>query len=179
MSTPNWNPFVTVDAREKVLPPRAIETVEGLGDRMRVAAFAELQAIHAFQWAVETFTDAPNALKAAWTVLAGEERNHYAWLIKRMGELSIDLRERKVSDRLWHSFLRCKTAKDFSLYIATAEHRGMVAGDRVAEQIKEQDPESSRIFAKIAFEEIGHIDHVIKFYPELREQFEKKVSPTG
>ncbi len=172
---PNWSPFLIAEPGEKIPAPRAIATVEGVGDRMRVAAFAELMAIEAFGWAAITYTDASEDLKTAWRELAREEKNHHDWLIKRMSELSLDLRERKVSDRLWFSFLGCKTAKDFSLYMATAEYRGKIAGERVAEQLKDSDPESSRVFAKIAFEEIRHIDHVIKFYPDLKAEFISRV----
>ena len=174
MSTHDWSPFILADEGESLLAPRPINTLPGIGDRIRIAAFSEFMAIHAFLWAADHYEDASPELKDAWKALSKEEENHYGWLMKRMSELAIDPAERKVSDRLWDSFLACKTARDFSLYMATAEQRGMVAGETVAKKLKIDDPETSRIFGKIAFEEIKHVEHAMKFYPDLKSEFERK-----
>jgi len=174
MSTLDWSPFVLAEKGESLLAPRSIDTIGGIGDRIRIAAFSERMAIHAFTWAANHYQDATTELKETWLSLSQEEGNHYSWLMKRMKELSIDPAERKVSDRLWDSFLACKTARDFSLYMATAEHRGMIAGETVAKKLKFADPETSQIFGKIAFEEIKHVEYALKYFPDLKSDFEKK-----
>ena len=51
----DFYPFITCPAGERPAKPRSLNTREGLGDRMRTAAFAEFQAIAAFRWAAEHF----------------------------------------------------------------------------------------------------------------------------
>lgn len=162
--TPDWSPFLV--QKERPLPPRPIHTLEGVGDRLRAAAFAEIQAREAFEWAAARYDDAPEALRGAWRMLARAEDKHLGWLLDRMKALGIDVRERATSDQLWHSFERCETAESFAWFMANAEERGRRAGERFAQDLKERDPETARIFGQIALEEIEHIELAKRFFPK-------------
>ncbi len=161
--TPDWSPFLV---SPKPVAPRSINTAEGVADRLRAAAFAEIQAREAFSWASKYFTDAPEPLRQAWAELALAEERHLGWLLKRMEELKVDVREKTVSDHLWHSLMACQNARDFAFYIANAEERGRRAGVRFRDAMKSHDPVSAEIFGKIADEEVEHIELAARHYPE-------------
>jgi uncharacterized ferritin-like protein (DUF455 family) len=137
-----------------------------VGDRLRAAAFAELQAREAFDWAAGTFSDAPESLRKCWRGLALAEERHLGWLLKRMTELGIDVAERRVSDQLWLSLTSCQSAKEFALYMASAEERGRKAGVRFHKAMLKHDPVTAQIFGKIAEEEVEHIQLAIRYYPD-------------
>ena len=167
---PCWEPFRIIglskdgDPAPKASHPRPVETPEGVGDRMRAAAFAELQAQIAFAWAADHFLDAPVELRESWRKLAIDEERHLNWILARMKDLEIDPAGRPVSDRLWQSLQACKTARDFAHYIANAEERGRQAGLRFCEALKNTDPMTEKIFRKIVEEEIDHVALAKKFY---------------
>lgn len=168
---PDWAPFAVLPREERAAPPRAIETKEGLGDRLRTAAFAEIQAQHAFLWGAERFTDAPDSLRDAWRALALEEKKHLGWLLKRLEEIGLEITERPVSDWLWVSLTTCTSAREFAVFMASAEERGRKAGVRFFQQLLKTDPVSARIFGKIAEEEVEHIRLAEKYFPaETRAQ---------
>lgn len=167
--TPSWAPFDLETGGARPLPSRAIGTIAGVGDRLRTAAFAELQAREAFHWAADSYSDAAPELKQAWRTLAASEQRHLEWLLARMQSLGVDIRERKVSDQLWISLTDCKSAREFAIYMAEAEDRGRRAGERFAQAMRQADPESARIFGQIAFEEQSHIALAEKFFPGSRE----------
>lgn len=168
MNAPNWTPFTLCPPQ--VRPPRTrdIATIEGIGDRLRAAAFAEIQAREAFHWAANRFTDAPASLRSAWRGLALAEDKHLGWLLNRMREIGQDVAGRPVSDFLWNSFMNCTTAAEFAWFMANAEERGRVAGERFRDALKEIDPQSAKIFGKIAEEEVEHIALAQRYFPEPR-----------
>jgi uncharacterized ferritin-like protein (DUF455 family) len=145
--------------------PRAVTSREGIGDRLRAAAFAELQAREAFRWGAARFEEAPEALRKAWEGLGWAEDRHLGWLLKRMEELEIPIDERGVSDQLWHSLVSCSNARDFAQYMASAEERGRRAGERFRDAMAQVDPVSAKIFGAIAEEEVEHIRLAERFYP--------------
>jgi uncharacterized ferritin-like protein (DUF455 family) len=163
MTEPCWDPFLVSIERGEA--PRSIDSFEGVGDRLRAAAFAEIQAREAFLWAAETFADADPNLRNAWRGLAAAEDRHLSWLLKRMSELGVDVRARKVSIHLWHSLVACKTAREFAKFMASAEERGRKAGERFHAALITRDPETARIFGTIAHEEIAHIELAQRFFP--------------
>ncbi|MGE0615239.1 MAG: DUF455 family protein [Bacteriovoracia bacterium] len=163
--TPSWHPFQTCPAGERAPAPREVDSAAGIGDRLRAAAFAEIQARDAFLWAADTFADSPADLRGAWRALARAEQKHLDWLLIRMKELGIDPAERPVSDQLWHSFVECETAEKFARYMASAEERGRRAGIRFREAMAKVDPVSAEIFGKIADEELEHIQLAERFFP--------------
>ena len=148
------------------IPPRVrpLQTTEGLGDRIRLIAFAERQAHYAFLEASERFKDAPAELVDAWKWVAVEESKHESWLLSRLSELGQSVSSVPVSLNLYYSFAECKTARDFAFYISDAEERGRVGAERFAEVLKTRDPKTAEMFAKIAFEEREHIALVAKFF---------------
>lgn len=162
-----WSPFLLAAAGQHADAPRALESPEGIGDRLRAAAFAEIQAREAFLWAADRFADAPEALKRAWRGLAIAENRHLDWLLTRMHELGIHLQERRVSDFLWQSLIVCHSAQEFSHYMANAEERGRKAGVRFHQKLVGIDPISAAIFKKIADEEVAHIALAYAYFPEL------------
>ena len=162
--TPNWDPFRVAARGERADPPRPTHTPEGVGDRLRAAAFAEIQAREAFLWGASNHLDAPEGLRQAWREFAAVEDKHLGWLMKRMQELGIDPRERAVSDQLWHSLIGCREARDFALYMASAEERGRRAGERFREAMAQTDPVSAEIFGRIADEEVEHIATAERYY---------------
>ena len=63
MVSPDWSPFRLAPEGTRPEPPRSIHTRDGIGDRLRSAAFAEIQAREAFLWADIRFADeAPEEL---------------------------------------------------------------------------------------------------------------------
>ncbi len=137
---------------------------EGLGDRLRTAAFAEFQAIKAFGWAAERFDDVPEALRRSWAELVPVEEKHYQLIFERMAELGFDLQGRPVSLGLWRSLEACERGRDFCIYIASAEERGRQAGLRMIEALADRDPETSEIFQLIVDEEVDHVALADTFY---------------
>ena len=165
MPSQDWAPFRLAPAGAYADAPRSINTPEGIADRLRAAAFAEIQAFHAFNWAASRFEDAPEPLRAAWRNLASAEERHMKWLLSRLKDLGYDVAERVVSDHLWLSFQSCQTARDFAVFMTNAEERGRKAGVRFHEQMTKQDPVSAEIFRKIAEEEIEHIALAATYFP--------------
>ena len=154
----NWSPFQVCDADAFPPAPRGINTPEGLGDRLRVAAFAELQAREAFRWAADTLLDVSPELRAAWRRIADDEHRHLEMLLGRMRELGVDPAGRPVSDRLWRSLRACKTAKEFIPYMRTAEERGRAAEESFRRSLAQRDPVTAALFGKIADDEAEHIE---------------------
>ena len=161
----DWAPFRTVARGERALPSRPIGTRDGVGDRLRTAAFAELQAREAFLWAADRFKEAPKELRAHWRELAGDEGRHLGWLLGRMKALRIDPAERCVSTRLWDALAACRAAREFAELIARAEERGRLAGEGFRNKLSLRDPESAEIFGRIADEEIDHVSAAARFFP--------------
>lgn len=166
---PSWPHFELAAPGAHADAPRSIRTRDGVGDRLRAAAFAEIQARDAFLWAAEHFEEVEPKLKQAWVRLAESEQRHLDWLLARMRELEITIPGRKVSDHLWHSLVSCKTAREFAHYMADAEERGRKAGERFYQSLLETDPQTAEIFRKIAEEEVGHIALAKKFFPASEE----------
>jgi len=174
----SWQPFQTCAPAQHAPPPRAINTPDGVGDRLRAAAFAEIQAREAFRWAAEHLTDASENLCKAWLLLAAEEDKHLNWLLTRLKELGHDAGARRVSLRLWDSLTKCTQAEEFARYMASAEERGMRAGERFCQQMMEVDPISAKIFGQIAFEEKAHIELAEKYFPTKNIEKTLKASAT-
>ena len=160
-----WAPFALVPSGQRGDATRSLDTPEGVGDRLRAAAFAEIQAREAFLWAASQFKDAPESLTRAWTSLSQAENRHLEWLLQRMSELNVDVQARKVSDFLWISLVTCKSAREFALYMASAEERGRKAGVRFQQALQATDPKTAEIFGKIAEEEVAHIALAEKYFP--------------
>ena len=165
---PDWQPFKVLPSGERPPAPRSARTVEGVGDRLRAAAFAEVQARAAFLWAAEHLAGAPPDLRRSWRALASEEEKHLGWLLQRMEQLGIEVSDRPVSDQLWHSLVACKSPRRFAVWMAGAEERGRAAGERLGQQLAQDDPESARLFARIAQEEKAHIALAARFFPEAK-----------
>ncbi|HEY1068448.1 MAG TPA: DUF455 family protein, partial [Pirellulales bacterium] len=162
----DWKPFLILPRDVRPAAPRDIKTVEGIGDRLRTAAFAEIQARDAFLWAADRFQDAPPGLADAWRKLAADEERHMNSLLRRMTELGLDVQERGVSDWLWVSLMTCESARGFATFMAGAEERGRKAGVRFYETLAQTDPVSAEIFRVIAEEEVEHINLASRFFPE-------------
>ncbi len=161
---PDWSPFIVETGIKHGPRPLTHQSPEGIADRLRAAAFAEVQAEAAFLWAADHIPDAPEELRNHWRDLAVEERKHRNWLLTRLEELGFTIQERTVSDSLWHKLISCKTAAEFCFLIADAEERGRVAGARFSEKMRSYDPISADIFGKIAEEEVAHIALAKKYF---------------
>lgn len=155
---------------------RALQAPGGVGDRLRVVAFAELQARDLFRYGSEMFQrEAPEAWRAGWLRFAEVEDLHAQLLLTRMSELGLEPGERTVSDKLTRL---CRAASDpvtFLFLLASAEERGMESGNILGHQMQAVDPESAAIFARIAREEVEHVDaarSALAPYalPELKEK---------
>ena len=153
----DWTPFSVCAPEERPPQPRGISTPEGLGDRLRVAAFAELQAREAFRWAARELSDAPEALRAAWRRIADDEGRHLDMILARMAALGVRPDARPVSDRLWRSLVACRTTAEFSAYMRTAEERGRAAEESFRRSLASRDPETAAMFGAIADDEAEHI----------------------
>lgn len=158
-------PFIVCAPAESAPPPRPIGTPEGVGDRLRTAAFAELQAREAFRWAADAFLDAPEGLRREWSALAAAEDRHLGWLLGRMEARGEDPAARPVSARLWAALISCARPEEFEILIAKAEERGRQAGERFSVAMRSADPESAAVFGRIADEEAGHVALARRHYP--------------
>ena len=164
--TPDWGLFQLISRGEHAPAPRSMDSKEGVLDRLRAVAFAELQAKEAFLWAASHFAgQAPDACLRAWHGLGLAEERHYGWLVTRLEELGGKLDERPVSDQLWVSLRTCTQADEFAHKMAGAEDRGRRAGERFVEGMKKHDPISAEIFRKIAEEEVEHIRLATRYFP--------------
>ncbi|PID78711.1 hypothetical protein CSB20_13760 [bacterium DOLZORAL124_64_63] len=157
-------PFQILAEGRKPPRPRGLNTPEGLGDRMRTAAFAEKQAIHAFRWACERFQDVPGELRAAWAALIPEEEKHYRLIVTRMAELGFALDARPVTLNLWRGLAACETGRDFCIGIARAEERGRQAGVKLAAFLADKDPATAAVFREIVADEVAHVALADRFY---------------
>lgn len=143
---------------------RSLHSPEGLGDRLRLIAFAERQAFHAFTEATTRFSDAPAGLIEAWKWVALEEAKHESWLLKRLEEIGQDVAAVPVSLNLYYSLQKCETARDFAFYVSDAEERGRIGAEKFAEVLAQTDPITAQMFKKIAEEEREHIALVDRFF---------------
>jgi len=155
-----WRPY-TIGAAQKV---RSLQTTEGLGDRLRLVAFAERQAFHAFHEATQRFTSAPQGLIEAWRSIAQDELRHESWLIARLLEMGQTIEAVPVSLNLYHSLAACEDPEKFAFYVADAEKRGKIGAERFAEVLATRDPQTAKIFAQIALEERSHIALVSQYF---------------
>lgn len=162
---PDWRPFQALPPGRRPPPTRPIDTPEGVGDRLRAAAFAELQAREAFRWAAGRYGDAPPALRAAWTTLAEAEDRHRGWLMARLAVLGADPGGRAVTSRLWAALTACADARAFAVRMAREEELGRRAGERFRRELGAVDPESAALFGRIAEEEVEHIRLAERFFP--------------
>jgi uncharacterized ferritin-like protein (DUF455 family) len=153
----DFRPFEICQPGDRPDKPRPMNTPEGVGDRMRSAAFAELQAIAAFNWAAEHFQDVPEGLRASWRAQVADESRHYKMIRRRMDDLGVGVEEKKVSLGLWEALQDCSTGEEFCIMIATAEERGRRAGLKLAAHLKHADPETAGIFLEIAEDEVAHV----------------------
>lgn len=160
----DWGPFFVCPPDVRPEPPRSLIAPGGVGDRLRTAAFAEIQARQAFLWAADRLEDAPAGCRDEWRRLSEAEDRHLNWLLRRMGELKVDVRERPVSHRLWLSLASRTTAREFAYFMAAAEQRGRDAGLTFEKVLAGSDPVSAEIFGKIADEELTHIALARRFF---------------
>ncbi|MBU0550973.1 ferritin-like domain-containing protein [Myxococcota bacterium] len=166
----DWRPFIVCEPEAQPPRMRGLRTPEGLGDRMRTAAFAEYQAIRAFTWAVARFDDVPEGLRADWAAQIPEEAAHYEAIKARMEALGLALDARPVSDRLSRALMASTDGRDFCIHMARSEARGRQAGLRLAAQLSQRDPQTAAVFLRIAEDEIRHVALADRYYgwrPEL------------
>lgn len=148
----DWSPFRISDEPVKIGP---LATREGVIDRLRVAAFAELQAREAFRWAAAHFPESPR--RTLWLSIADEEDRHYGMIMTRMRELGGDPADKPVSNRLWRSLQGAQTPEEFSAFMTRAEERGRAAERRFHEVLAASDPATAEMFRSIADDEDRHI----------------------
>ncbi len=153
----DFSPFKICASGQRPPKPRPMTTLEGIGDRMRSGAFAELQAIAAFEWAAGHFQDVPQELRASWSAQVADESRHYGMIIRRMDKLGIGVTDRPVSLGLWEALQECATGREFCIKIAAAEERGRRAGLKLAQHLKNSDPETAAAFQEIADDEVAHV----------------------
>ncbi len=153
----DWSPFVVCTPEEYAPGARGMGGPDGLGDRLRTAAFAERQAFAAFMWAADTLTDASAELRAAWRRIGFEEELHLNLLLVRMAELRVRVDARPVSDRLWRRLIQSKNAAEFSVMMREAEARGQAAEESFRRSLADRDPVTAAIFGRIADDEAEHL----------------------
>lgn len=153
----DWTPFVVCPPEERAPSARGMGGPDGLGDRLRTAAFAERQAFAAFLWAAENIPDASAELREAWRRIGHEEKTHLDMLLRRMKELGVDISARAVSDRLWRSLEKCRSAREFAALMREAEARGQAAEETFRRVLADRDPVTSAIFGAIADDEAEHL----------------------
>ena len=150
----NWEPFQVKDKADKL---RSVRNVEGVKDRLRVVAFAELQARDGFLWGIERFPLAEKEWREYWQTFSQMENRHAQLLLDRAKELDLILSDRAVSNALFKSFLSASSPETFFYLMATAEERGMEIGLSMVESVRSVDRKSAEIFCLCAEEEVEHI----------------------
>jgi uncharacterized ferritin-like protein (DUF455 family) len=169
-----YSPFRTTSGKPDLIRP--LSAPEGVADRLRVVAFAELQARDLFRYGCERFKGlAPSHWLAEWERFSIVEDRHAQMLLTRMAEIGVEAGARSVSDKLSRL---CRNTDDpvlFLFLLSSAEERGMESGMVLAEQMQKFDAVSSAIFAQIASEEVEHVESAraaLAGYvvPELRER---------
>lgn len=153
----DWAPFVVCDPSGRAPGPRGLNGPDGIGDRLRTAAFAERQATEAFFWAADRFADAPAELRKVWRRIGAQEREHLELLLARMKELGVEVSARPVSDRLWRSLSACADYREFAVLMREAERRGQAAEESFEKALSVSDPVTAAIFARIAADEAEHL----------------------
>jgi uncharacterized ferritin-like protein (DUF455 family) len=152
----NWHPFEIRTHKPDAI--RSLIAPGGVEDRLRVVAFAEVQARDAFRWGAARFPEAPAAWREEWLRFADVEDRHAQMLLDRMDSLGLSVAGRAVSDKLTRL---CHLAEDpvtFLFLLSSAEERGMEAGHTLGQQMKPVDEASAAVFAQIASEEVEHVD---------------------
>lgn len=151
-----WKPFRLAERGDAI---RALQAPEGVADRLRLVAFAELQARDAFRSGAARFEgQIPEELRQHWLRFAEVEDRHAQMLLARMAEMGVDPGARSVSDKLTRL---CDKAEDpilFLFLLASAEERGMEQGKILGELMRKVDETSARIFLQIADEEVEHVE---------------------
>jgi len=138
---------------------RVLQAPGGVGDRLRVVAFAELQARDLFKYGAERFrNEAPADWQESWLRFASVENIHAQLLLSRMAELGLDPGERTVSNKLSRLCRAATDPIDFLFLLASAEERGMESGNILGNQMQAVDLISAAIFARIAAEEVEHVE---------------------
>lgn len=155
--TVDWTPFAVCGPDEDPPRPRGFSTPEGLGDRLRIAAFAEKQAEAAFLWAADAFPELPGGLREAWKRIGAEEGKHLGMILERMAQLGVPVDGRPVSDRLWRSLRACATAAEFAEKMRSAEERGKTAEESFRRSLAQRDPATAELFGRIADDEAEHL----------------------
>lgn len=176
-----WEPFKIAAKAELVRPMTGLGGVE---DRLRIVAFAELQARDAFRYGAERFPDIPAAWREDWLRFADVENRHAQMLLNRMHELGFAIGARAVNDKLTRLCRAATDAETFLFLLGSAEERGMEAGQILGKQMSAVDAISAQIFAQIAAEEVEHVASSQKILAvfdivELRERargVDKKIS---
>lgn len=151
-----FKPFRTT--KEKPDPVRPLSGPEGVADRLRLVAFAELQARDIFLYGIDRFAgEAHENWLDAWKRFAAVEDRHAQILLTRMEELKIEIPARAVSDKLTRLCRRAENPVDFLFLLSSAEERGMEAGFILGKEMLERDPMSAALFKQIADEEVEHV----------------------
>jgi len=151
----DWQPFRISLHKPDLIRPMG--KVGGIEDRLRVVAFAELQARDAFAWGSANFPEAPEAWRLIWQEFSVVEDRHAQMLLDRMDFLGFDPGARTVSDKLTRLCRKAPDAVSFLFFLSSAEERGMEAGTILGKQMQPFDAESAAIFAQIAAEEVDHV----------------------
>ncbi|MBN2526782.1 MAG: ferritin-like domain-containing protein [Deltaproteobacteria bacterium] len=160
----SWEPFVLAPPDHKAPFPQPMSHRDGLGDRLRIAAFAELQAVRAFGWASEHFTDVPATIIEGWQRQIPEEKLHFRLIVERMIRLGILPQKKTVSANLSETLYSCQSGKDFAIQIATAEHKGRLAALKMADYLQHRDPVTAQVFLRIARDEVAHVQLVMDHF---------------
>lgn len=152
----HWTPFKVHPKKTDVV--RAMTAPEGIEDRLRLVAFAELQARDAFLWgALQYKGKAPDPWIKSWEEFARVEDRHAQMLLNRMSEVGADPGARQVSDKLSRLCMASTDPVIFLFLLSSAEERGMESGNILGEQMKAVDPISAQVFLQIASEEVEHV----------------------
>jgi uncharacterized ferritin-like protein (DUF455 family) len=153
----SYRPFRATSGKPDSIRP--MQSPEGVADRLRVVAFAELQARDLFFYGRERFAGrVPGGWERDWERFSRVEDRHAQLLLDRMARLGTDPGARAVSDKLSRL---CRMAEDpvlFLFLLSGAEERGMEAGFTLEEQMRKIDAESAAIFGLIAKEEVEHVN---------------------
>lgn len=151
-----WAPFRVEGLKPEYVRP--LRSVGGVEDRLRLVAFAELQARDLFQFGVEHWGSlVPDLWIESWRRFAEVENRHAQMLLDRMMELGFDPGARTVSDKLWRLCEKAETPEDFLFLLSSAEERGMEAGFVLGKEMAAVDEGSAQVFLRIAEEEIEHV----------------------
>lgn len=157
----------------KLVPRRAMHTVEGRASTIHALAHIEFNAINLALDAIWRFADLPQQYYLDWLLVAKEEALHFSLLQKHLQSMSYDYGDFVAHNSLWE--MAVKTQEDvlarMALVPRTLEARGLDATPAMRARLAQAGEHAAcEILDIILRDEIGHVAIGNRWYAYLCAQ---------